>query len=104
MNHDQLFKQLLTNFFYEFIELFLPDVAAFTDRGAIEFLNKEVFTDLTAGERHEVDLVVKSRFRNEPTFFLVHVENQSIAQPAFARRMFGYFARLHEKHGLPIYP
>jgi predicted transposase/invertase (TIGR01784 family) len=96
MNHDQLFKQLLTTFFYEFVELFLPDVAAYTDRDHLEFLDKEVFTDLTGGDRHEVDLVVKTRFRNEPTYFLVHVENESTPQPAFAKRMFRYFARLHE--------
>ena len=31
--------------------------------GSLEFLDKELFTDLTAGDRHEVDLLVKCRFR-----------------------------------------
>jgi hypothetical protein len=34
----------------------------------------------------------------------VHVENQAQPQPDFARRMFRYFARLEEKHALPVYP
>ena len=28
MDHDRLFKQLLTTFFVEFIELFLPELSA----------------------------------------------------------------------------
>jgi hypothetical protein len=104
IDHDQIFKELLTHFFREFVELFFPEVAAYMDRDAVEFLDKEVFTDVTAGERHEVDLVVKTRFRGEATFFLIHVENQAHAQGAFGKRMFRYFARLHEKHDLPVYP
>jgi hypothetical protein len=104
IDHDRLFKELLTTFFVEFVELFLPDVAGYMDRGAVEFLDKEVFTDVTAGERHEVDLVVKTKYRGQDAFFLIHVENQSHAESSFTKRMFSYFARLHERHDLPIYP
>src|SRR5689334_16175036 len=68
MDHDRLFKELLTVFFVEFIDLFLPDVAAYLDKDSIEFLDKEVFTDVTAGSKHEVDLLVKARLRNRDTF------------------------------------
>ena len=104
MDHDRMFKELLTVFFVEFVEAFLPNVAAYLDASSIEFLDKEVFTDVTAGEKHEVDVIVKARFRGQDTFFIIHVENQSSAQSDFPRRMFQYFARLHEKYGLPIYP
>lgn len=105
LDHDRLFKELLRTFFTEFLELFLPDVAAYVRQGAVEFLDKEVFTDVTAGERHEVDLLAKARFRDrDDAFFLIHVENQAEAQDAFAKRMFRYFARLHEKFDLPVYP
>jgi hypothetical protein len=104
MDHDRLFKQLLTVFFVEFVELFLPELSAYLAREAIQFIDKEVFTDLTAGERHEVDLLVKAKFNNSDAFFLIHVENQASAEDAFAKRMFRYFARLHEKYDLPVYP
>ncbi len=104
MDHDRLFKELLTVFFVEFVQLFLPDVVAYLDPASIEFLDKEVFTDVTAGEKHEVDLLVKARFQGEEAFFLVHVENQSKTQSDFPERMFSYFARLHQKYQLPIYP
>ena len=104
VDHDRLFKELLTTFFWEFIEAFLPKVAGYLDRDSIVFLDKEVFTDVVAGERHEVDLVVRGRFRGQDSFFLVHVEQQAQSQAGFGRRMFRYFARLYERHGLPVYP
>ena len=104
IDHDRLFKELLTTFFVEFVDLFLPDVGAYLEPGSLEFLDKEVFTDVTSGERHEADLVVRARFRGQDAFFLVHVENQSTPEGEFGRRMFRYFARLFEKHALPVYP
>src|SRR5258708_3150654 len=105
MEHDQRFKELLTTFFHEFVALFLPDVADYLDPNTpVEFLDKEVFTDISAGEKHVADLVVKARFLDHDAFFLIHVENQATARATFPRRMFSYFARLHEKYDLPVYP
>ena len=55
MDHDRLFKELLTTFFLDFLQLFCPELAEYLDPGSVEFLDKEVFTDVTHGERHEVD-------------------------------------------------
>jgi hypothetical protein len=105
MDHDRLFKELLSNFFIELIDLFLPDVAAYLDREAeIVPLDKEIFTDVTQGDKHEVDLLMKVKFRGEDAFFLIHIENQSSTQSDFPRRMFLYFARLTAKYNLPVYP
>jgi hypothetical protein len=104
IDHDRLFKELLTTFFVDFLKLFAPDVVEFLDVDSIEFLDKELFTDVTAGERYAADVVVKARFRGRDTCFLIHVEHQASKQGDFARRMFVYFARLHEKYGLPIVP
>jgi len=104
IDHDRLFKELLSTFFVEFLDLFLPEVLAYLDPESLVFLDKELFTDVTAGERQEADLVVKAQFQGQDAFFLVHVENQSQAQVDFSRRMFRYFARLYEKYQLPVYP
>jgi predicted transposase YdaD len=104
VNHDRLFKELLQEFFAEFIDLFLPDVSAYLDKTSVEFVDKEVFTDITAGVRHEADLVVKARFKGTDSCFLIHVETQAHPQSEFPRRLFSYFARLYEKYNLPIYP
>jgi hypothetical protein len=104
LDHDRLFKELITTFFVEFLEAFVPDIPPYLDRDSLEFLDKEVFTDVTDGERHESDIVVRARFQGEERLFLVFVENQSSAQSHFASRMFTYFARFHEKYKVPVYP
>jgi predicted transposase/invertase (TIGR01784 family) len=104
IDHDRLFKELLTNFFPEFIELFFHDISEYWERDSIEFLPQEIFTDVTEGEKKILDIVVKAKLRNQDTLFIIHTEHQSYSQEDFERRMFIYFARLHEKYALPIYP
>ncbi len=104
IDHDEIFKELLTVFFMEFVTAFLPGVAAYIDPDSIEFVDKEIFRGVQGRRKRYVDLVVKVRFRGQPTYFLIHVENQSKAEPGFAKRMFRYFARLMEKFDLPVYP
>jgi hypothetical protein len=43
MEHDRLFKALLTTFFVEFLDLFFPEMNQYLNRKSIEFLDKEVF-------------------------------------------------------------
>ena len=72
-DHDRLFKELLTIFFVDFVELFLPEIAADMERDSITFLDKELFTDVTSGEKHEVDIIVRARFRGSEAFFILHM-------------------------------
>ena len=104
IDHDRLFKELLSTFFPEFLELFFPDVSQYLERDSLVSMDKELFTDVTSGERYEADLVIRARLRGQSSHFLVHVEHQSSSQTDFNRRMFRYFARLHETHALPVYP
>ena len=51
IDHDQLFKQLLSTFFLEFLDLFAPELATNIDRDNLEFLPQEYFTDIIADDR-----------------------------------------------------
>ncbi len=103
-DHDRLFKELLSTFFLEFLELFLPEIASTLDRASLRFLPQEYFADLTAGEEQVIDLLVEVKQAGEEVGFLLHVEAQSYVQQNFNRRMFFYFARLHQKYLQRIYP
>ncbi|TAF12392.1 MAG: flagellar assembly protein H, partial [Nostocales cyanobacterium] len=59
IDHDRLFKELISTFFLEFLELFFPEVVKYIDPDSITFLDKEIFTDVTAGEKYETDLIAK---------------------------------------------
>ncbi len=104
IDHDRLFKELLTTFFVEFIELFFPKLAAVLDRDSITFLDKEIFISLFDGKEYEADIVARVRFAERDAFFLIHIENQSTPEADFGRRMLRYFTGFFEKYDLPVYP
>ncbi|SHJ37764.1 Rpn family recombination-promoting nuclease/putative transposase [Desulfofundulus thermosubterraneus] len=104
IDHDRLFKELLETFFAEFMELFFPEASRAIDLTQLKFLQQEVFTDVTAGEKRKVDILVETRLKGAPGLILVHVEPQAYVQRNFNERMFIYFSRLYEKFRRKILP
>jgi Putative transposase, YhgA-like/Domain of unknown function (DUF4351) len=100
IDHDALFKKLLTTFFQEFIELFLPEVAAYLDFSTLKAVDKEIISR----RRRTADIVMQASYKGEESFFLIHVEHQSKPESNFAWRMLGYFFLLFDKHKIPVYP
>ncbi len=77
IDHDRLFKELISTFFIEFIELFFPEVLKYIDTNSVSLLDKEIFTDVTAGDKYETDLIAKVRFSvNLLTFSFTLKPNQ----------------------------
>ncbi len=105
IDSDQLFKELLTTFFADFLALFFPELLAALDITSLEFSDKEYFTELVTGERRAADIVAKAKFQGREVFFLTHIENQGDIhnQKNFQQREFFYAADLHRQTGLPVY-
>lgn len=104
INHDKLFKELLTTFFIEFLDLFFPSILEYLDTKEVTFVDKELFTDLIGGEKKILDVVALTKFQGQDYSFLVHIENQASNQANFERRMFRYFCSLFLKYDRPVYP
>ncbi|ABW32755.1 DUF4351 domain-containing protein [Acaryochloris marina] len=104
IDHDGLFKELIETFFWEFLDLFLPQVLDYVERGPVTFLSQEVYSSIGAEEKRIIDLLARVQFREQESYFLFHIEPQSSVQADFEKRMFYYFGRLQEKYDLPIYP
>jgi len=104
IDHDRLFKNLITLLFVEFLELFAPHIAAAIDKDSIEFIDKEVFSELMPGKENEADVLAKVRIADEEGFILIHAENQAKPEADFPARMFDYFKKFDTKFALPIYP
>lgn len=106
VDHDRLFKELLTTFIGDFLVLFAPKLARTIDLGRIELLDKELLTDVTRGERQVVDVLarVRLRRRGRPSCVLVHVENQARRERDFGDRLFRYYAALTLRFREPAYP
>ncbi|MGL6341206.1 MAG: Rpn family recombination-promoting nuclease/putative transposase, partial [Waterburya sp.] len=86
------------------LDLFFPSVLEYLDTDSIQFVDKELFTDLVLGEKNIMDIVALAKFQAQNYSFLVHVENQASNAPEFNRRMFRYFCSLFLKYDRPIYP
>ena len=105
MDHDQSFKRLLTAFFREFMEMFLPAEANAIDFDHVTFLDKEYFTDTSDGRRKQLDLVVQAGLNGGgEEFILVHVEFESRKERDFPRRMHEYYMQLALRYRKPIIP
>lgn len=86
------------------MQLFLPAVASEIDPDSITFLQQEYFADLVEGEEKIIDLLVSVKRLGQDATFIVHIEAQASSRSHFNRRLFFYFATLHQKHLQPIYP
>jgi len=105
MDHDRLFKEVIANFFQEFLDIFVPELSDYIDKDiAFIRIDKEIFTDVTVGDKHEVDLVMQAKARGQDVSFLLHVEAQASKMAGFSERVFTYFSRLRETYRMPIYP
>ncbi len=104
IDHDKLFKELVSTFFLEFLDLFVPDVAKTIDPDSVKFLQQEYFVDLKEGEEKIIDLLVEVKQLGETAAFLIHIEPQSTSRSVFPARMFFYFALLHQFYQKRIYP
>ncbi|QQK75403.1 hypothetical protein HUG15_07255 [Salicibibacter cibarius] len=105
IDHDHLFKELLQEFFSEFIVLFFPNIYEDIDFAHLNFLDKELFNDIQRRKSKEVDMVVETRLKGEDSLILIHLEQQAQYEDDFNERMFLYFSRLLEENpGTRILP
>jgi len=80
------------------MRLFFPVAHLAIDFKYLKFLQQEIYTDITAGEKYVVDVLVETKLKRESGLILVHVEPQAYQQKDFNERMFIYFSRLYEKY------
>lgn len=113
VDRDRLFRDLLKNFFLEFVDLFFPKIAVAIDPKSIRFLeDEESPKPQEQGDNPPAptvqgassNVLVQVRLRGQESCFWVHLENSSETNIKLERRIFHTFARLDEKYNLPIYP
>jgi predicted transposase/invertase (TIGR01784 family) len=95
---------LISTFFLEFLELFVPELAQDIDPDSIRFLPQEYFADLVEGDEKIIDLLVEVKLAGQDKTFLFHIEAQSYSESQIARRMLYYLTRLHQNYIKDIYP
>jgi hypothetical protein len=110
VDHDQLFKAVLTAQLPPFLELFFREEAAQLDLAAARFVDKELFAAPPMGPEREVDLLVDIPLRapagatGAPAGALVAIQIEAQREPEFVWRDLEYFALLRRLRGVPVFP
>ena len=105
-DYDSPWKEILEDYFADFMGYFFPDAAAEIDwsRG-FRFLDKElsqVVQDAELGRRYADKLLEVHLVDGGEEWLLVHIEIQGRREAAFPRRMFTYAYRLYDRYGRDI--
>jgi hypothetical protein len=94
VDHDQRFKEMLREFLWELIELFLPWLAVRLAQRAAQWQPQEVFTNPPLGQVRRVDLLALVRERIDPDTTderLLHLEVESAGSLSEVRKKIGYY-------------
>jgi hypothetical protein len=99
---DSVWKEIITDYFREFMEFFYPKTAKRIDWSQKhEFLDSELQKLTRDSERKKrlADKLVKVQLVDgKEKVLLIHIEVQSYAETNFAERMFIYYYRIFEKY------
>ena len=102
---DSPWKEIVQNYFPEFIQFFFPQVYQEIDwNQGFEFLDQElqqVVRDAELGKRL-VDKLVKVYRRGQEIWVLIHIELQSQEENEFPERMYVYNYRIYDKYRKPV--
>ena len=102
-SHDQLAKELFRTFFADLVRLTAPEVAAQLRLDAVEFLDKQTFTDWPEGARREADLLASVPVAREATDrVLIHVEVEAQARSRMRKRVWQYSMQIRLRFDLPV--
>lgn len=72
--HDQLFKQLLSRFFLDFIVLFLPTFAYYLTKFSLEDGDQELLDIFEHKDSSQVDVVKSAKDTSGRLQFVVHID------------------------------
>ncbi len=105
-DHDQLFKEVIREFFPDFLRLFLSEEAAPFDLTKVAWRDKELFADPPDGPKHVLDLVAElTRHDGDTSLALIHVEIESAESVGdIERRLPDYYFYLRRISGKPVLP
>ena len=102
--HDYLFKELLSEFSHDFLQLFVPELAAQLEPGSLILRDKEHYPGLKRTSGRVSDLLLEARIRHQHAVIVLLLEHESQSRTGFPYRLFDYFARLLDGKKRLVYP
>ncbi len=105
-DYDSPWKEMLSEYFEQFITFFFPDVSRDIDwTRKYELLDKElrqITREAEIGVRLADHLVKVWKKSGEETWVLVHIEVQAQEKTDFPHRLYVYNYRIHDRYHRPV--
>jgi len=102
-DHERLLKELILNFYVDFVDIFVPQISIFLDKQSIH-----VRTDsgrMIAGRcPGGTDVLATAKVHGQDSVILVHIAPDSRPDHEVGQDMFRRFSWLYEEFGLPVCP
>ena len=107
IDFDGNWKEIITEFFQEFIAFFLPALYAQIDFSVpVEYLEQELQRIVEAipnTPKNITDKLVKVRLKNgKDKLILIHIEIQSYFEKLFSKRLFFMYSLIFQRHNQDI--
>ena len=100
---DFLWKELIRNFFKDFVAFIKPELLPQIIIEKTEFLEQEVRKITARQKKGIVDVLAKIFLKNGSVeYILFHIEVQGYRETDFQERMFTYFLRIWDKFHKPV--
>lgn len=102
--YDKLWKAMVTAYFHDFLEMFLPELFEQTNLDIPpKFLEQELHAALTDKTIKVADKLVQVTLKSgEEKWVYVHIEFETDPKKNIGERMFGYYQRIAAKYGRSI--
>ncbi|HLU22127.1 MAG TPA: hypothetical protein VKZ77_06545 [Bacillaceae bacterium] len=106
-NYDQLWKDVITDLFEEFLQFFSPDLSEEVDfTHSPQFLEQELKNIIPESNSNDrvADKLVKLKLKDgKEQWIYVHIEVQGDYQKDFSKRMFQSFYRILDRFDKKVY-
>ncbi|WP_185959602.1 Rpn family recombination-promoting nuclease/putative transposase [Lentibacillus cibarius] len=106
LDHDGLWKNVITELFKPFVRFFAPNLYQMIDwsvkADSLEQEFHRVFPE-KKGKRYTDKLMKVHQKNGQERWMLIHIEVQGYEDKDFAERMFQYFYRIFDKYNRKIY-
>jgi hypothetical protein len=101
---DKLWKSIVTDYFEDFLAMFLPDLHEQVDYAVpFKFLEQELKAVLIDKTLKQMDKLVGVQLKNgDEEWVFVHIEFENSHSPSIKERMYDYHSRIKEKYNHDI--
>ncbi len=102
-DHERLLKELIVNFYVDFVDILVPQVSIFLDKQSVH-LRTDSGRTIAGRCPGGTDILATAKVHGQDSVVLVHIAPATRPDHEVGQDMFRRFSWLYEEFGLPVCP